>query len=358
VATIIERIFGNRAPEQRTESITIPVRSNTVASPEAALTLTPVSRSIQIISNPVAKLDLVTYRYQNGQETRIENSLFANRPCLTMTRRDFFIENCVDLYLYGNAYWLKQFDNQGRIVQVIQLPANSVGVRFADNKINKIYDYAGKTYNDAEIEHLRLMPRAGALKGMSILELCRADIVAALDLRDYQANWFSASGVPTGVITSTRDLTKEDADLITANWHTKQMNRQVAVMSAGFGYQHTALSPRDALMTEVASQITQNIARLSGVPARALLTGVDGSSDTYANLQDEDAILLRYTLSMYSDTIANGMTNCLPRGTRVEFDFGKLFQADPKSRFEMYDIGLAGQPFMTVDEVRAKENLA
>lgn len=357
MAGIFERFFGERT-QQRTEGVDIPVRSATSASPEAAITLTAVARSMQIIANPVAKLDLLTYRYQNGQEQRIDNPLFVNRPCLLETRRDLVYGLVIDLYMFGNAYLLKQFDSQGRIVQVVPLAANAVQVTWAPNQVNKVYHYLDKTYSDTEIEHLRLMPRAGYLKGLSILDLCKDDIKGALDLRDYQANWFSSSGIPTGVITSTRDLTKEDADAITANWHTKQAKRQVAVMGNGFDYKFAALTPRDALMTEVSAQATQNIARLSGVPPRALVTGVDGSSDTYANLQDEDAILLRYTLSMYSDTVAQALTNCLPRGTRVEFDFSKLFQADPKSRYEMWNIALAGEPFMTPDEVRVKENLA
>ena len=109
-------------------------------------------------------------------------------------------------------------------------------------------------------------------------------------------------------------------------------------------------------MTGVATQAVQQIARMFGIPARLLLTGVDGTSDTYSNLTDENQIFLRHTLTAYTDTIADAISNCLPRGTRVEFDFSKLFAADPKSRYEMYAIALANG-FMTADEVRIKEGL-
>lgn len=363
MANIWQRLLGRdetRAPGAqytRSTGITIPVRSATSASPEAALSLTAVARSVQILATPISKLDLVTKRYAGGVETTIENPIFVNRPNLLESRRDFMYETVVDLAMYGNAYWLKQFDAQGRIIQVFPLAANAVAVDWAENKINKVYRYSDKTYDDTQIEHLRLMPRAGYPKGVSILETCRDDVLGALDLRDYQANWFSSAGVPTGVIKSSRDITKEDADAITEAWHTKQATRQIAVLGNGFDFSHVQLSPKDALMTEVSTQAVQQIARMFGIPARLLLTGVDGTSDTYTNLTDENQIFLRHTLTAYTDAIADAMSNCLPRGTRVEIDFSKLFAADPKSRYEMYAIALNGEPFMTPDEVREKEAL-
>lgn len=345
------------ALQTRTASSFIPARSATSASPEAAISLTAVARSIQILATPISKLDLVTKRYLGGVEAVIENPIFVNRPYLLESRRDFMYETVVDLAMYGNSYWLKQFDTQGRINQVIPLPARDVSVDWeTTQKINRIYRYSNEVYDHTQIEHLRLMPRFGVPRGLSILELCRDDVTGALDLRDYQANWFSSSGVPTGVIKSSRDITADDAEAITAAWHTKQATRQIAVLGNGFDFSHVQLSPKDALMTEVATQAVQQIARMFGIPARLLLTGVDGTSDTYSNLTDENQIFLRHTLTAYTDTIADAISNCLPRGTRVEFDFSKLFAADPKSRYEMYAIALANG-FMTADEVRIKEGL-
>ena len=362
MANIWTRLLGRETTtpgptQNRTAASGIPVRSATSASPEAAISLTAVARSIQILATPISKLDLQTKRYSGGVEAVIENPIFVNRPNLLESRRDFLYESVVDLAMYGNAYYLKQFDSQGRIIQVFQLPAHAVSVEWAENKINKVYRYLDNVYDDTQIKHLRLMPRSGYLKGLSILETCRDDVLGALDLRDYQSNWFSSAGVPTGVIKATRDITKDDADAITEAWHTKQATRQIAVLGNGFDFSHVQLSPKDALMTEVSTQAVQQIARMFGVPARLLLTGVDGTSDTYSNLTDENQIFLRHTLTAYTDVIADAISECLPRGTRVEFDFSKLFAADPKSRYEMYAIALNGEPFMSVDEVRLKEGL-
>jgi phage portal protein BeeE len=87
-----------------------------------------------------------------------------------------------------------------------------------------------------------------------------------------------------------------------------------------------------------------------------LLTGVDGSSDTYTNMVDEMQIFYRTTLMNYLDTIADALSACLPRGTRTAFAFEDLFRADPANRYAMWQTALAAG-FMTIEEVRMKEGL-
>jgi HK97 family phage portal protein len=350
----MERLF--RRPEKRAASDQIPPRSQTSVTPETAISLSAVLRSVQILATPISKMTIETFRYASGMEQKIDNPIFVNKPSLAITRRELLFQTVFDLALSGNAYWLKRFDSAGRVVDVQQLPAKSVGIDTDAFGNLKAYKYVQQTFMPAEVEHMRLIPRAGQIKGISPIETCKNDILTALDLRDYQANWLTSSGIPSGVINANRELSKDDADAITANWHAKQSTRQVAVLQNGFSYQQIALAPKDLMMVEVYSQTIQSIARLFGVPPRLLLTGIDGTSDTYTNLQDENQVFYRHTLAGYTDVISDALSNCLPRGTRVEFNFESLFRADQAARFNMWKVALdAG--FMTTDEVRMKEGL-
>jgi phage portal protein BeeE len=93
-----------------------------------------------------------------------------------------------------------------------------------------------------------------------------------------------------------------------------------------------------------------------GIPARLLLTSTPGGSDTYSNLSDENQTFYRHTLTNYTDAISDALSNCLPRGTRVEFNFESLFKADIAERYSYYKVGIDGG-WLTVDEVRTKEGL-
>jgi HK97 family phage portal protein len=358
MANLWQRITG-RVEETRAVQPTVPSRAATYATPELALSLTAVYRAVQIIATPISKMNLRTYRFATGMEMQIENPIIVNKPSLLDSRRDFLFQTVVALGLEGNAFWLKVNGNNGNVNNLILLPGNSVSIQYVDSTdISKgvVYYYEGRKYTQDQMEHLKLFSRAGFLRGLSPIETCNRDIASAIDLRDYAANWFSAAGVPTGILTTNQMLNPADAESITATWHNKQQNRQVAVLGNGFDYKAIALSPRDALFTDIQEQAVRSIARLYGVPSRLLLTSVPGSSDTYTNVQDENQVFYRHTLMAYTDAITDALSNCLPRGTRVEFDFEHLFKADVAARYNYYKTGIdAG--FLTPEMVQEKEGL-
>lgn len=356
MASLVTRVLDRLGYDKReAANPTPPSREVNNATPITALSLTPIYRAVQIIATPISKMTVETYRYAGGLEAKIENPLIVNSPSLINTRRELFFMTVADLALDGNAYWLKAFDTQGRVNNVDILPAGSVAIQ-KDSFGAITYLYGKNTYSPNQIEHLKLFTRAGELKGYSPVALCRRDIIAALDLRDYQANWLSGSGTPTGVLKTNKDLTQTQADAWSEAWHEKQKQRKIAVLSQT-EYDAIVPNPRDVMFTDVMAQTIQNLARMFGIPARLLLTGVDGSSDTYSNLQDENQTFYRHTLMSYLDPIADALSNCLPRGTSVRFNFESLFVADQEARYRMYATALNGEAFMTVEEVRKREGL-
>jgi len=354
MASLWTRITGKT--ERRAAQPTIPSRSATVVTADTALSLTAVYRACQIIATPISKMTVETYRYASGVgDLKIENPLLVNKPSLYDSRRDFFFQTVVSLATDGNAFWYKEFDSRGNVNNLTILPASSVSVTWNEAKTAKVYDYAGANIT-GRVEHLRLFSKVGDLRGLSPIAACYKDIAAALDLRDYAANWFSSAGVPTGIIKSNRIITKDEAVEMTANWHNKQQNRQTAVLGSGDSYEIVQLSPKDALFTDVQTQAVQAIARLMGIPARLLLTSTPGGSDTYTNLSDENQTFYRHTLTGYTDAISDALSNCLPRGTRVDFNFESLFKADIAERYGYYKVGVDGG-WLSTEEVRTKEGL-
>jgi hypothetical protein len=359
MATLWQRITG-RDIEHRAVTPVFPTRSDWSVGENQALSLTAVYRSIQIIATPIAKMPLVSFRYATGIEVPVENPVLVNKPNYLDTRRDFLFQTVVSMALDGNAFWLKQYGSNGQVNNLTLIPANAVTVRL-DEQGRKWYDYqvsSGTAVQSTmtDIQHLKLFSRAGYLRGLGPVDACNKDIAAALDLRNFAANWFGQAGIPTGILKTDKPISSEDASDITERWHAKQSERKVAVLGQGFEWQTVQLNPRDAMFTEVQIQQVQAIARLFGVPARLLLTGVDGTSDTYSNLQDESQTFYRHTIMAYTDAISDALSECLPRGTRTEFNFEGLFKADMANRFTMWETAIRAG-FMTVEEVRIKEGL-
>ena len=358
MANLFQRLIGNTG-EKRAAQPTIPTRSDAVVTADSALTLTAVYRAAQIIATPISKMPIDTYRFATGIELKIENPVLVNKPDINSNRRDFLYQTVVSLALEGNAFWYKNYGSNGQVNNLTLLPASAVSVSYIDAlDIFKgvEYSYMGKTYSTRDIEHLKLFVKPGNLRGIAPIDAARPDISAALDLRNYAKNWFSQAGVPTGILKTSQSLNAEQAETITSNWHNKQQNRQIAVLGNGFDYQAISLSPREALFTDIVEQNTVSIARLFGIPARLLLTTIPGGSDTYTNLQDENQIFYRHTLMGYTDAITDAFSNCLPRGTRIEFDFEHLFKADVAARYAYYSTAIASG-ILSAEEVRLKEGL-
>jgi hypothetical protein len=359
MATLWQRITG-RDIETRSVTPTFPTRSDWSVGENQALSLTAVYRSIQIIATPISKMPMQSFRYATGIEVPVENPVLVNKPNYSDSKRDFIFQSVVSLALDGNAFWLKNYGPNGQINNLTLIPANAVTIRLDENG-QKFYDYQLSTgtklvTTQTDIQHLKLFSRAGYLRGLGPIDACNKDIAAALDLRNFAANWFGQAGIPTGILKTDKPISSEDASDITERWHAKQSERKVAVLGQGFEWQTVQLNPRDAMFTDVQQQQVQAIARLFGVPARLLLTGVDGSSDTYSNLQDESQTFYRHTIMAYTDAIADALSECLPRGTRTEFNFEGLFKADMAQRFTMWETAIRAG-FITVEEVRVKEGL-
>jgi len=151
------------------------------------------------------------------------------------------------------------------------------------------------------------------------------------------------------------EVSPDDAQTITNTWNTKQATRQIAVLGNGFEYQQIALKPSEALFTEVSSQSVQGIARLFGIPPRKLVTGVDGTSDTYSNLVDEESAFFRETVQAYTRPIQDALSNCLPRGTRVEFQWEDLVLSK-SDRLKMWEDAIAAG-IITPEFAAEKEGL-
>jgi HK97 family phage portal protein len=374
MANFFTRLLGLDDTQQEDRAVSsirvAPARTavSTVSTVDAgtSLSLTSVFRAIQILATPISKMDVKTIRYiaSTGEEQQIANPLLVNAPSLLDSRREFIYQTVVSLATTGEAFWLKKLSSTGAVNSLEIIPSKNVRVEVDKLTGVKYFSYSHGYYPNhvvdvvpaTEMEHLKLFAIPGELRGFGPVQLCKDDIAGALDLREYASTWFSSGGVPTGVLTSNSMLTAEQADEITARWHDKQSERKVAVLGNGFEYDPVSLSPKEALFTDVQNQSVQQIARMFGIPARLLLTGVDGTSDTYTNLSDENQVFYRHTLMAYLDAIEDAMSNCLPRGQRVKFDYEGLFKADVTQRYTNYAVGLQNQ-FLTVDEVRAKEGL-
>ncbi|QTX04117.1 phage portal protein [Agromyces archimandritae] len=358
-------LFGPAEPAVRAETppasdpstaITAPPRSaaRRAVTTGDAFSISMVYRGIQIHAVAAKQLSLGAER--GGKAVKSTPSLLR-RPDVSMSRSAFIEQSVVSLACTGNAYWLKTLDEAGQVRNVEVLnPLDAAPLADEAGRLAG-YQYRGRTLAPREIQHLSLLRVPGSLKGLGPIQAAQIELRGALDLRDYAANWFEDSGVPNGVLKSDQHLTADAAKQAKATWQESQGARKgVAVLGAGLSYQQIFLSPADAQFLESQKFTVTQVARLLGVPASLMLASVEGSTQTYANVEQDWLGYVRFSLMSYLVEIEDALTELLPRGVEARFNVEGLLRSDTTTRYAAHRTAIEAG-FMTVAEVREIENL-
>lgn len=325
--------------------------NNTAVSTDRALGLVGVYRAVNIISTGVSQLTLGVWR--NGEELPLKSTDLVARPDLDMSLGAFLEQTTVSMALCGEAFWLlKRQSKNGPVGSISVLDPRSVIKERLNGRL--VYRYGDKTYEAWQIQHLMLMRAPGYDRGIGPIQAAQNELRGALDLRNYSDNWFRDGSVPNGILKTDQPITGEQADAMKERFKYGQATRDVAVLGSGVSYQPVYLAPKDAQFLESRLFSLNEIARMFGVPAAYMLTGVDGNSMTYQNMQQTDVAFLKYTLAKYIKEIEAALSDLLPRGQEARFKTDELLRTDTKTRFEAHKLAIESG-FMTVDEVRAVE---
>jgi len=338
--------------QERAGSASVPpVRSDTTVTVEAAMGIAAVYRAVSILTVSVSQLPIEVVR---GVE-EIPAPSFIRQPDVKEAPHAFHEQTVSSLALNGNAYWLISRNGKREVSNLTVLNPNAVVIEQREDG-TLVYNYGGKQYSTEDIKHLKLLRVPGSLYGLGPLQAARQEIRGTLDLGTYRDNWFSASGVPTGLLSTEQHLNEDSANAIRDRWNETQKERGTAVLGQGVKYEPIMLNPADALFIEVAQFSVNQIARLFGIPGTYLLTGIDGNSLTYANTEQLGLDFIRFTVSQYVKEIEQALSELLPRGQRARFNYNAFLRSDIGARYAAYQTALTAG-FLTVDEVRKAEGL-
>jgi phage portal protein BeeE len=178
------------------------------------------------------------------------------------------------------------------------------------------------------------------------------DLGAALDR--YAASTFR-TGVPTGYLKVAAQATADQLRKLKADWLEAQNTadgRTIAVLGQMVDFQPITIKPTDADLVKVSDLVLRGIAHAFGLSAHDL--DVQGTSDTYANVQDRQMQRRQDSLLPWARLIESTVETCLPAGQQLVIGLDGLERGNTSQRLADYRQALDGG-FMTVDEVRESE---
>jgi HK97 family phage portal protein len=356
------------APEPGT-NVTPPSRANYVqnVTPDTALTLSSVYRGVQIHGTAASQLRLGVW----NDSTQLPTPLAVQKPDQATSRSAFFeyIVNC--LALTGNAYWMvTRSPSNGLTINRQPLVPSEV-IPLEDPRTGALtFSYRGTEYTDKQIRHLKLMRVPGQLRGLGPIQAARVELRGAISARDYGALWLDEANVPDGILTTDQALAGDQAKSYKNVWYGRNADgskregqgegnprERLRVVGNGLHYEHLMLKPSDIQFLETQQFTTTQIARLLAVPSSLMLAAVEGTAQTYSNIEQDWIGYIRFGLMRYLREIEEAIALDLPAGQEARFNIDALLRTDTKTRYEAHNLALTGG-WQTDDEIRALEGKA
>ena len=130
-------------------------------------------------------------------------------------------------------------------------------------------------------------------------------------------------------------------------------NRMPAVLNSSTEFEILSGNAQESQLVEVQIQALTEAANILGLPAYYL--GAPNTSRTYANVEQENLQLVRWSIQPIAERIEQALSDLLVRGQVARFDYDTLLRTDTNSRYNAYSTGITSG-FLTVDEVRDMEN--
>lgn len=326
-----------------------------------ALQIPSVIRAVSLLCSTVAQFAPVAYRddVQMPVQPRV-----LRRPSPFGTRYEFLygtmyalLAGDVNRSKPGNAFWLitdRDTDGQARIV--MQLANGEIQVEWDDRRFLPIYRWRGRTLRatgpDLELIHIAIDRPPGALLGRSPIDAGLPALASIVAAEDYASAWFLTSGVPSVVLRTKDEKTREEADALKLQWleaHSAP-GPTPAVLSGGIEDSYPDVDPQGAQLQQTRDYGNTVVARLLGIPAPLLHVATSGSTITYTNTAAALEELVRVTLApTYMPPIEAALSDLVPSTQSARLDTRDLMRVDIAARFALYGSAITAGIFGAED---------
>jgi HK97 family phage portal protein len=323
----------------------------------STMSLSAAWRCQHVLSDGIGGLDIFAYDISQA-DARVPQPRILADPWPMVTPVEWRQMVVSSLVMHGNAY-LIPFDEDPRTGYPRQLPIvhpDRVKISMAEGRPRYFLDdYA----TPIPMLHIRGLLPPGGVKGVGVIEAMRRGIDMALQIDRYQQGNFQWSSVPPVIIQINRsEISQEQASEIQMNWVHRHggVSRLPAVLPASMQVTPIAWSPEDTQFLATKQFMGAEICWWFGLDPRVLGLSASGQSLTYSNIETTYVDLQRMSFMPWTSRIEAALSRVLPRTHLARFDYSPMLRTTLQDRYAAYAVALEHE-FLTVDEVRALENL-
>lgn len=324
----------------------------------SALQLLTVYGCDRFISDGIATLPVDTFTEMDGARVETDPPGWLVKPTADLDRVSWTTQVLSSLLLAGNAYCLKVF-GRGVLQELIPLDPATVQVH-RDNR-RKGYRINGMDVEPGNILHIPGVMYPGSDVGLSPVEAARQSIGLGMAAQEFGGKFFDQGAVMNGVIETPADMTPDNARKMARTWDATHAgagkSHKTGVLVGGATWKQTSVTNEQAQFLETRGFTAAEIAgQMFLIDPADLGIGVEGTSLTYANLQERNLRRVQVTFLPWIVRLEMAYNSLLPDGEFAKLNVNGLLRGDMKTRFETYKTGTEIDA-LTIDEVRAWEDL-
>lgn len=343
------------------------VRVNT----KTALSISMVWSCVKILSESLSGLPLKLFDDAESGRKQVSGNDRAlkllRKPNPYMTRLNFLKFVVVNMALRGNAFALIERNRNGDPIGFIPLRFDTVTIDTEDDLFYVVAPSEGNPYpvSPENMLHFKLFSLDGIV-GLSPIEYQAETMGLAKAGQQWSSRFMRKGGFTGGYVIYENFLTKQQESQIMAKFPDVRKADaddigKMAVLQGNPKIVPAGLSQRDAQFIESQQFQEEALAGIYGVPLwlanRAGKTSIMGS-----NLEQQLTGFITFGLKPYIDAVEDEFNDKVYRKNSrfVEFTVEGLLRADSAGRATYYGSALGGSGgsgWMTINEVREKENL-
>lgn len=323
-----------------------------------ALQLLTVYGCNRFICDGISTLPVdVLRREADGSSTPLNTPPLLRMPTVDLDFTGWATQALSSLLLAGNFYGFRLYAD-GRLTQVVPLDPEKVTVQRQQGR--KVYLIEGRVYTSADVLHIPGVMWPGSDVGLSPLEAARQTIGKGLAVEEYAAKFFGQGASLAGVIETPAEMTPDNARKMARTWDSthagSDKSHKTGVLVGGAQWKPTAVNNEQAQFLETQQFTASQIASLMfQIDPSEMGLPVDGSSLTYANLEQRNARKVQVTFLPWIIRLEAALTALLPRPQFVKLNVNGLLRGDTTNRFAAYATAIQND-FLTPNEAREFED--
>lgn len=338
--------------------------------PDTALKVSTVFACVGLLSETIASLPLVIYRYMEndmGRERARNHPLYEvlhSQPNDQQTAFDFVQMMQAHALLRGSGYAEIRPGPRGFADQLVPLhPDNVQKEKLASGRVRfRIRDEVGRErpLNQEDVFEVGGLSLDG-WNTVSVVAYARDSLGLSLAAERYGSRFFRNDSRPGGVLTTDGTIKEDAAKRIKSDWealHASANQHRVAVLEQGLKWQQVGISPEEAQFLGTREHQAEDVCRWFRVPPH--MVGLTSKATSWGSgIEEMNLGFLAYTLRPWLTRWVQAIRRDLILAQQTYFaDFviQDLLRGDIEKRYNAYAIGIQNG-WLNRNEVRRFENM-